>query len=89
MFAKHGEYNAGDATADSLPLSHKFQAEPVKYFQDKVLSALLERALREVTVELQEAVDSYAKKIVEEPLEMDSVRGDSATSRTTLVDTSR
>ena len=51
VYAEHGEYSATPDTSQSALLSQKFETEPTKYFEDKILSALFDKMLiRHVTL---------------------------------------
>ena len=51
VYAEHGEYSSTPDTSQSPLLSQKFETEPTKYFEDKILSALFDKMLiRHVTL---------------------------------------
>ena len=68
-------------------ISPKFETEPTKYFEEKLLSALFDKLLHAVVGELQPAVDSYAEKVVEDRMEMLSLSRE--TSAASCLDTGR
>ena len=51
VYAEHGEYSSTPDTSQPPLLSQKFETEPTKYFEDKILSALFDKMLiRHVTL---------------------------------------
>ena len=44
-YAEHGTYSSAQETRNSPLLSQKFETEPTKYFEDKILSALFDKLL--------------------------------------------
>lgn len=61
VFAEHGEYK--DSQQKRVVVSQKFETEPSVYFEEKLLSALLDKLMSEVAGELQPAVERYEAKV--------------------------
>ena len=71
VFAEHGEYK--DSQQKRVVVSQKFETEPSVYFEEKLLSALLDRLMSEVAGELQPAVERYEVKVRGEAGQWDGV----------------
>jgi len=70
-FAEHGSYKAdckGDVADEtwSRMLSHKFETEPEKYLEEKLLNALMEQLLVGVAEEMQPAVQEHSERLATE-----------------------
>ena len=75
-FAEHGDYKDTDK-CQKFVVSQKFETEPSKYFEEKLLSALFDKVLTDISEEIQPAIESYTDKVIvnEKPLWEDEVFG--------------
>lgn len=66
IFAQHGSYTEPNSEDSRIVVSQKFETEPSKYFEEKLLSAMFEKLLSELAPELQPLLDQLSERLAAE-----------------------
>ena len=66
VFAQHGSYTEHNSDDSRIVVSQKFETEPSKYFEEKLLSAMFEKLLSELAPELQPLLDQLSERLAAE-----------------------